>query len=339
MGYTLATITALAEMGAEIHLVHWDHIKLTPFTFSAGKNIHIYSRSELNARDLEALAKRLQPDITVVSGWLDKDYLKVARMLKALGGKVVMTIDNQWNGTLRQHAGTLASRLGHLSRSFSHAWVPGPPQYELVRRLGFVRENIIFDLYSADVALFESSYVGAQQNRKKTAYPHQFLFVGRLEPVKGLDILIEAWESIKQTRGEWGVTLIGNGSLKDILAKVDGFTVADFMQPEKLVKFARSAGCFILPSRGEPWGVVVHEFAAAGLPLILSDAVGARSAFLIPGLNGEVFANGSSTSLAVQMTNVIAQSDDSLIEMGRQSNCLAQRITPMTSAANLLSLK
>ena len=34
-------------------------------------------------------------------------------------------------------------------------------------------------------------------------------------------------------------------------------------------------GAFVLPSRKEPWGVVVQEAAAARMPVICSDSVGA----------------------------------------------------------------
>ena len=47
------------------------------------------------------------------------------------------------------------------------------------------------------------------------------------------------------------------------------------MQPEDLLAFMSTGKAFVLPSTFEPWGVAVHEFAAAGYPLILSDAVGA----------------------------------------------------------------
>ena len=52
----------------------------------------------------------------------------------------------------------------------------------------------------------------------------------------------------------------------------------DFIQPENLEK-VKNAGCFVLPSLKDNWGVVVHEFAAAGLPLIISDGVGAKLLF------------------------------------------------------------
>ena len=42
----------------------------------------------------------------------------------------------------------------------------------------------------------------------------------------------------------------------------------------------------VLPSRSEPWGVVVLEAAAAGLALVVSDVVGAAVELVRPGVNG-----------------------------------------------------
>ncbi len=48
------------------------------------------------------------------------------------------------------------------------------------------------------------------------------------------------------------------------------------------------ADVFALLSRHEPWGVVVNEAAASGLPLVLSDRVGAAHDLLVDGENGFV---------------------------------------------------
>ena len=43
---------------------------------------------------------------------------------------------------------------------------------------------------------------------------------------------------------------------------------------------------FVLPSRSEPWGMVLNEAAAAGLPLVATEAVGAAHDLIEPGANG-----------------------------------------------------
>lgn len=337
MGYTMATIKALVEAGAEVHVVHWDDKKLTPYRMPTYPHVYSYPYSQQTLGSLIQLATTLQPDITVVSGWQDKLYLKVARHLRQQGRVVVSGFDGQWYGSPKQYLAAGLGLLGFFSRYFSHAWVAGVYQYEYARRLGFQKKDIVFDLYSADLSLFQAVYQ-EHLEAKQSHYPHRFLFVGRFEPVKGLETLLAAWQSLGAARGDWELHLIGNGSLKDQLTAAPGMVVKDFMQPDQLVNELSESGCFILPSKREPWGVVVHEFAAAGLPLIISDVVGAATSFLISGMNGYQFKSNDINSLSQRMRQIIASSDQQLLAMSSTSYQLTKRISPETSVMNLISI-
>lgn len=337
MGYTIATIRALAERGAEVHVVYWDHKKLTPYQAPEVQNVYFYARSEMSVDAMNRLASEISPMITVMSGWMDKGYLSVAKRLRAKGIPVIACFDDQWHGTLRQRFASFLGAAGYFSRLFSHAWVSGIHQYEYAKRLGFNKKHIVFDLYSADTALFNKAYYSSVK-LKKINYPHRFLFVGRLEPIKGLDVLIQAWEALGEERRDWELHLVGNGSLRTQLESKSSVVTKDFMQPELLMNEIANAGCFVLPSRREPWGVVVHEFAAAGLPLIISDVVGAATSFLIHGMNGFSFKATNPDSLARRMLQIISMNDGELLRMAINSNKLSQKITTETSAANLLSI-
>lgn len=337
MGYTMATIKAMVEKGAEVHVVHWDEQKLTPYQVVNHDNVHMYPRSTHSLTMLRTLASKLNPDITVVSGWQDKIYLRVVSELRKQGKIVVSGFDDQWHGRLRQHIAAFLGKFRFFSRYYSHAWVTGVYQYEYARKLGFQKQEILFDLYSADLMLFDSAYEEFLE-QKNYNYPHKFLFVGRLEPVKGLDCLLRAWRSLDNDRRDWQLYIIGNGSLKEELSNAKDIVIKEFMQPCNLIREVAGSGCFILPSREEPWGVVVHEFAAAGLPIIVSDTVGAASTFLVDGFNGYSFRANNADFLSECMRRVIALSDDQLLFMGKASHELAHRITPHTSAANLLSV-
>jgi len=337
LGYTMATIQALVNDGAEVHVVHWDHKKLTAYQHPAMDGVHFYRRSEMTVEAICTLARNLSPNITVVSGWMDKGYLSVARILRNNNLPVAMGLDGQWLPSLRQFVASLAGRMGYFSRYFSHAWVAGVYQYEYARKLGFDKNSIVYDLLSADIMLFNQAYASTKEH-KKIAYPHRFLFVGRLEPIKGLDVLMAAWALLSEVRADWDFHLVGDGSLKPMLASVPGIVLKPFMQPDLLIQEVKQAGCFVLPSRGEPWGVVVHEFAAAGMPLIVSNVVGAASTFLINGFNGFTFLVNDNESLAKKMLAIIESSDAELLLMAQRSHQLGQKITPDTSAGNLLAI-
>ena len=71
-----------------------------------------------------------------------------------------------------------------------------------------------------------------------------------------------------------------------------------FHQRDALVELYACADVFCLPSRHEPWGVVVNEAAACGLPLVVTDRVGAGADLVRAGENGTVVAAEDPRALA-----------------------------------------
>jgi glycosyltransferase involved in cell wall biosynthesis len=333
----MATIRKLIELGAEVHIVYSDRKKLTPFQPESLNNLYFYRLSDFNQLSLKELVDRISPVITVVSGWQEKKYLSIIYQLKKKNKIVVSGFDDQWYCSIRQKLASFIFKFGILKLFYSHAWVSGSYQFEYARRLGFKKKEIIYDLYSADLELFHDAYL-RNIITKKNKYPHRFIFVGRFELVKGIDILLKAWEILDNEKSDWELVLIGNGSMKSQILNNKSIIVKDFMQPKELINEISQAGCFVLPSRIEPWGVVIHEFASAGLPLIVSNVVGSASTFLIEGFNGYSFDFDNVNSLLQRLKYIIMSSDENLISMGSRSYDLSNRISPITSAQNLLSV-
>ena len=337
MGYTIATIRELLKSGIEIHLVHWDKKKLSQYMITPIKGLKIYPRSLFTKKGLLNLANKIDPDLIVVSGWQDMDYLSAARNQRKKNKIVICGFDDQWQGSLKQY---LASGIGlfkFFDIFFSHAWVTGNLSYEYAIKLGFNKKKIIFDLYSADLDLFhKKSFIKNKISQKK--YPLNFLVVARVEKIKGIKTLIKAWREFYKKNKKWSLKIIGDGSIKQEIVKTPGLKTLNFIQPKDLVKEILNSGCLILPSLNEPWGVVVHEFASAGLPLILSDKVGAADHFLINGYNGFLFDAGNISSLLDKMYKISCLSEKELIEMSKNSYKISEKITPVSSANNLLSL-
>lgn len=337
MGYTMATIKALVAQGAEVHVVSWSEKKKTEYQAVEVPGVTFYARNLFGQKALLDLATAIEPSVTVVSGWMDRAYLNVAAALRRKRKLVICGLDGQWHGTARQRLACALGALGYFGRYYSHIWVAGVWQYEFARRLGFRQSQIIYDLYSADLETF-SKRIDPSATLQSDQYPHRFMFVGRLEAVKGIDILLEAWSELGASREDWELLIIGSGSMRNLVTNAESVRFKDFMQPEQLAQARSRVGCFVLPSRREPWGVVVHEFAAAGLPILASDVVGAATTFVIDGYNGFIFQRESVAALGEAMGKVIACSDDELQKMGQASHELSSRITPQTSAANLLSV-
>jgi glycosyltransferase involved in cell wall biosynthesis len=340
MGYNIPIFDELVKRyGATVDVVHWDQNKNTPYVPSTNLDgIRFHRRSGFTPQSLCDFVATLQPDLVYTSGWQDKGYRLALQKLKRLGTPVVMGLDSQWTGSLRQQVGARVLKHFFKKRYFSYAWVPGPLQYECAARLGFAQIEIISHLLTANTQIFGSA-ASALVQEKTTSYPKQFLYVGRLTESKGIDTLIAAFNRYKELyAGTWGLTCIGNGPFEAQLKEQAGIVVEPFADQANLALHARRAGAFVLPSRYEPWGVVVHEFASTGLPLLLSNKVGARQQFLIDGLNGYSFEAGSVEQLAKKLDQLARGSDTELLAMGRASCQLASALSPEIAAASFVSV-
>lgn len=339
MGYQIPIFKEFVNTyNAEIDVMHWDHKKLTPYVPPEIDGVQYFNRSDFSLKQLKEFVIKSNPDIIYVSGWMDKGYLRAIRPLRKKGIPVVTAFDDIWFTTFRQRiASVLFPAIKNLF--FSHAWVAGPYQYEYAKRLGFKNNEIIFNCLSADTEMFNTVYRESIIEKKEN-YPHQFLYIGRFENVKGIDILIKAWRNIKERNAskDWELTFIGNGSLYDSISHFPGIKIINFVQPEELAIEIKKYGCFILPSRFEPWALVLHEFAAAGFPIICSDVCGAAPVFVTANYNGYTFKINDVKDLEKQMLKIINSNDAELFSKANKSHRMGQKITPELSAASIISI-
>jgi glycosyltransferase involved in cell wall biosynthesis len=333
--YVIGVIRELRKIAdVEIDVVHWDRRSANTSQYVVGTvdGVRFHARSALSDASLFDLLRSRQPDIVWVSGWMDAGYLRAIRGYRAGGGscQVVCGIDDQWKGTLRQRLGQNYFRLFYRDL-FDFMWVSGKPQYHYAQRFGYPRERIISNLLSADTARFAH----------KAAVNRRFVFVGRFDPVKGLDLLLDAYEGLPEAiRSQWPLVLIGDGELRARLERrrCETVDVKPFMQPEELVAELLSGGVACITSFHEQWGVAIHEMALLGYPLILSSACGAATEFLISGYNGYLFKSGDVASLHTALELVSNLPADQLEAYSARSHALGRRISSEHAAQSLLSV-
>lgn len=337
-GYFMAGVRAFVALyGAEVHVVRWPIHPEAPFVFEDEPGISYHERNDFDTAGLLELGNKINPDVVYVAGWIDKPYLKVARHFKKRGKPVIAAFDTQWKGTWRQKVAVLL-RPWLVGRNFSHAWVPGLYQYEYARRLGFSRERISTGMYTADCPPFEAIYPQARE-RKETDFPQKLVYVGRYLALKGVLELYHAFRELcEESPNDWTLELIGGGPLREELEETAQIKLRDFVQPQELPALALEAGVFVLPSRRDAWAVVLHEFAAAGMPLVSTNAAGAITAFVKEGYNGWQFEAGSKDSLKAVLRKVISTPHSQLLEMGDRSHELAKQISPSTWATTLYKI-
>jgi glycosyltransferase involved in cell wall biosynthesis len=125
--------------------------------------------------------------------------------------------------------------------------------------------------------------------------------------------------------------------MADLLSAIDGVEMLGFVQPADLPDVFSRAGCLVLPSRVEPWGVVVHEAVSAGLPVVCTRVCGAATRLVLDGYNGTIVSAGDDVGLARALARISAASPGERRAMGAASESLSLQYTPTRWASMLVS--
>jgi glycosyltransferase involved in cell wall biosynthesis len=195
---------------------------------------------------------------------------------------MLLGMDTPWRGTFVQRLARY--RLAHFIRDIDLVITAGERSAEYARRIGVDSTRLRSGYYGFDYCSFATT--GAT---RRASWPRQFLYAGRYVPVKDLRTLVRAYRLYRDSVDDpWGLTCRGTGPDAALLAGVAGIVDGGFAQPTQLPDIFADHGAFVLPSRFEPWGVVLAEAAASGLPIVCSTACGAAAELVRPYYNGVV---------------------------------------------------
>ncbi len=145
--------------------------------------------------------------------------------------------------------------------------------------------------------------------------------LGRLHPLKGYDVLIEAVRRMRAlaARTPFEVLIGGDGAGRSALAAqiaaagLDNVRLAGFVSPPDA--FLAGLHLYVQPSRSEGLCVAAHEAMQAGLPAIVS-GVGELPHSVVDGVTGRVVPPGDPTALALALRDLLARPEQ-LVAMGR----------------------
>ena len=166
-----------------------------------------------------------------------------------------------------------------------------------------VEAEQISDLYHADPTRVRIVAPGVDhaffgpghrpQARRALGFPVDgplLLFVGRIQPLKGVEVAVRALGQLRGTHPDARLAVVGGPSgprgqaeVDRMVALVDRLGLADrvlFVPPrphELLSTYYRAADVCLVPSRSESFGLVALEAAACGTPVVASDVGGLRT--------------------------------------------------------------
>jgi 1,2-diacylglycerol 3-alpha-glucosyltransferase len=221
---------------------------------------------------------------------------------------------------------------------FDWAVAGGKAHVQYLEQLGFPSDRIAHFYDVVDNAFFHERCRALRKAYRAADFDlpeRYFLYVGRLSPEKNITGLIEAYVRYRECGGTWSLVIVGDGpqaAQAREMAATKEFSL-DIYFPglrttSELPQYYAFAGAFVLPSIREPWGLVVNEAMAAGLPVIVSQLCGCAEDLVLQGENGFSFDPVGSHGLTGCMLALGELTPEERSRMGRRSAEIIARFSP-----------
>jgi 1,2-diacylglycerol 3-alpha-glucosyltransferase len=289
------------------------------------------------ARLLWDRLSELDPEIVLVPGYYTLPAIAAAVWARVHGTSVLMTESTRHDhprSWWKEGVKAVAMRL-----LFGWAVAGGKAHVEYLRALRFPKERIagFYDVVDNDRLAQGTELLRAQSSAAAHGLPQDpyFLYVGRLAQEKNIDGLLRSWLAYREEGGTWPLLLVGDGpeaaSLKALAAS--SAYAADVHFPglrnsEQLLPFYAFAGCFVLPSTREPWGLVVNEAMASSLPVLVSSVCGCAPDLVQNRINGFVFNPSDEAGLVALLERMESLDPAQREIMGQESARIVSLYSP-----------
>ena len=291
------------------------------------------------ARQLWSRLSELEPEVVLVPGYYTLPAIAAALWAKFhRSASVLMT-----ESTAYDHPRVMWKEWakGLLLRAlFDWALAGGKEHLAYLEQLDFPADRTARFYDVVDNKLFSDGTDALRgQSASDFGLPTKpyFVYVGRFAEEKNISRLLESWVAYRREGGTWPLVLVGDGPLASSLreaAAASGYG-ADVYFPglkssRALLPYYAFAGCFVLPSTREPWGLVVNEAMASGLPVLVSDRCGCAVDLVEPGRNGFVFSPDDGPALTARMRQISSLGTAELRAMGAASRQIVSRYSPQS---------
>lgn len=284
-----------------------------------------------------------KPDVVLLTGYYDPAQLLLGLILKAKGCRVVLQSESTSLDSLR------TGWREQIKRAFVKLcdgyFCFGTRAADYLIQLGATPSGILVQNNAVvDNTLLRETYEAALPSRsqEQKAYqlaPTNLIYVGRLIAIKNLTALISAFFAACQANptASWGLILLGEGEQKTALQQqADMLGISDKVRflPgcnwQEVPRFLALADTLVLPSQSEPWGLVVNEAMACGLPVLVSDHCGCVDDLVQDEKNGYRFDPNQPDQLADRIGRLLRLPATDLARMGAESIRIVDTFNPDT---------
>lgn len=292
------------------------------------------------ARFVWRALNRIGPSVVIISGWADTAAWTAWLWAETHRVKRIFWSESNVFDHPRRAWRELPKRV-FLSRC-DLAHVYGTSGREYLELLGMTRAKIVAKraLVDNDLFLNDRDTAGAK------AGPIRLLYCGRLSPEKNPALLLRAFAAFRQKIESPRMILkvVGHGPQGDFLHNLAGdlglggaIEFAGAMPQAALPQIFRDSDVLVLPSRSEPWGLVVNEAMLSGLPVAVSERCGCV-ADLVTKETGWTFSPENEAELTGLLARIADTPREALAAMGRIGRALAAQYSPENCAKAVITM-
>ncbi len=282
--------------------------------------------------------QELNPSSVLVPGWYTLPALAAAVWARLHGKRsIVMSETTEADYSRGWWKESLKRLL--IGMLFDYGIAGGKPHVRYLTRLGFAPGRIARHYDVVDNRFYREQAERARQSpetRRASGLPESyFLYVGRLASEKNVDGLLRAYARYRRSGGTWSLVLVGDGPEHAALVRLcSELQIAETVQfagmkpARETTTYFAFAGCFVLPSSREPWGLVVNEAMASGLPVIVSGRCGCAEDLVAGGANGYLFDPANGEELSGHLLAMSEAPESLRKQMGRKSLEIIDNYSP-----------
>jgi glycosyltransferase involved in cell wall biosynthesis len=277
-----------------------------------------------------------QPTVLNITGYFDPAQVLLMFYARLKGVKVVLSSESSAADNSRSFIKESLKRfIVNRAQAF---FCFGKTSADYLESLGVKPSQIpVRNAAVIDEEVISARYIAGKKAHVNVARAYRFVFVGRLAPEKNLGTLLRAFAQVRPLDSEilsWEMMLIGDGPKRATLEKLTAelglqnkISFAGGLPWYKVPDLLVHCDVLVLPSKSEPWGLVVNEAMVCGLPVIVSKNCGCVADLVKNGVNGFTFDPDNQQELETALAFFI-QNPEKMAAMGQESRRL---IAPFSS--------
>ena len=282
--------------------------------------------------------REFNPTVVNLTGYYDSASWAILLYCKIKGIKMILSNESTAGDHSRNRVKEFVKSL--IIKRFDGFFNFGTLSKNYLLSLGGKSARMLVNRNCVDNVALKRIYEKSVENRKieqqKLGLAHKnFIFVGRLIEFKNLFRFLEAFGVAQQkTHQDWGVIILGDGALKSDLQ--------DFITKKNIKKVSFQKGVswqqvperlalsdvLVLPSYSEPWGLVVNEAMACGLPILVSEQCGCAIDLVRNGENGYTFQPENLEEISEKLLLFMEMKEENFKIMGVISEQIIQEYSP-----------